>query len=185
MSLDYAILGFLNYSPLSGYDLKKVFDDSIRHFWSADQSQIYRTLNRLLENGWVEQEVIEQDDRPDRKIHHITEKGKKALEDWLISHPKVDAPHSSPLIQVFFAGQFDNEVILKKFIFMDQFMNQLLGEYSKIPEKIENYRDLARSERELYFWRSTLDLGIRVARTQQEWAKDIIDDLQSGRVPNK
>ena len=26
MSLGYAILGFLNYSPLSGYDLKKVFD---------------------------------------------------------------------------------------------------------------------------------------------------------------
>ncbi|MGD0004493.1 MAG: PadR family transcriptional regulator, partial [Anaerolineaceae bacterium] len=40
MSLDYAILGFLSYKPFSGYDLKKVFDNSVRHFWYADQSQI-------------------------------------------------------------------------------------------------------------------------------------------------
>ena len=47
MSLEYAILGFLNYLPLSGYDLKKMFDTSVQHFWPADQSQIYRTLARL------------------------------------------------------------------------------------------------------------------------------------------
>jgi DNA-binding PadR family transcriptional regulator len=29
MSLEYAILGFLNYRPLSGYGLKKVFDKSV------------------------------------------------------------------------------------------------------------------------------------------------------------
>ena len=58
MSLEYAILGFLNYRPLSGYDLKKVFDNSVRHFWPADQSQIYRTLARLAEQGYVEQEIV-------------------------------------------------------------------------------------------------------------------------------
>ena len=51
MSLEYAILGFLNYQPFSGYDLKKLFDTSVRHFWPADQSQIYRTLARLTEQG--------------------------------------------------------------------------------------------------------------------------------------
>ncbi len=66
MSLEHSILGFLNYRPYSGYDLKKIFDTSVRHFWPADQSQIYRTLNRLTENGWVEMEKIEQDNRPAR-----------------------------------------------------------------------------------------------------------------------
>ena len=42
MSLEYAILGFLCYKPLSGYDLKKIFDNSVQHFWPADQGQIYR-----------------------------------------------------------------------------------------------------------------------------------------------
>jgi PadR family transcriptional regulator AphA len=51
MSLDHAILGFLSYSPFTGYDLKKFFDQSVRHFWLADQSQIYRTLSRLNEES--------------------------------------------------------------------------------------------------------------------------------------
>jgi DNA-binding PadR family transcriptional regulator len=32
MSLDYAILGFLRYRPMTRYDLKRVFDGSVRHF---------------------------------------------------------------------------------------------------------------------------------------------------------
>jgi PadR family transcriptional regulator AphA len=73
MSLEHAILGFLNYGPSSGYDLKKVFDVSVQHFWPADQSQIYRTLSRLEDEGWAEMELVEQEDRPDRKVYHITE----------------------------------------------------------------------------------------------------------------
>ena len=79
MSLEYAILGFLNYRPLSGYDLKKVFDNSVRHFWPADQSQIYRTLTKLAEQGYVEQEIVRGLDRPDRKEYRITPAGREAL----------------------------------------------------------------------------------------------------------
>ena len=48
MSLDAAILGFLREHPRSGYDLKtRCFDDATKDFWTADQAQIYRTLERL------------------------------------------------------------------------------------------------------------------------------------------
>jgi PadR family transcriptional regulator AphA len=60
MSLEYSILGFLSYKPFSGYDLKKAFDNSVRHFWYADQSQIYRTLARLTEQGYVEMEKMDR-----------------------------------------------------------------------------------------------------------------------------
>jgi DNA-binding PadR family transcriptional regulator len=36
VSLEYAILGFLNYHPSTGYDLKRMFDTSVRHFWNVD-----------------------------------------------------------------------------------------------------------------------------------------------------
>jgi DNA-binding PadR family transcriptional regulator len=185
MSLNFAILGFLNYQPFSGYDLKKIFDDSIRHFWYADQSQIYRTLNQLKEDNYVTQEIVEQQDRPDRKVYHITKEGKLALKEWLVSTPKVDAPHSGPLIQVFFAGQFENQVILRMFQFMDKVMDDLLKDYAEVPEVIESYRSLVKSDRELYFWKSTLDLGIRIAKAQQEWARHLIDDLEKNQVPEK
>ena len=37
MSLDHAILGFLSYEPMSGYDLKKLFDQSVAHFWPRSE----------------------------------------------------------------------------------------------------------------------------------------------------
>jgi DNA-binding PadR family transcriptional regulator len=185
MSLEYAILGFLNYKPMTGYDLKKMFDDSVRHFWYADQSQIYRTLNRLNEKGWVSRDIIEQDTRPDRKEYSITDSGREALRQWLVSQPNEGAPHSSPLIQVFFAGQFPDEVVVKMFEFADQIMDRMLATYGEIPEKIEEYREMLQSDREMYFWNATLELGVRIAKTQQEWARDLISDLKNGRVPQK
>ncbi len=79
MSLEHAILGFLNYHPYSGYDLKKIFDTSVQHFWPADQSQIYRTLNRLTEQGYAQVEKVDQENRPDRKVYHITADGRAEL----------------------------------------------------------------------------------------------------------
>jgi DNA-binding PadR family transcriptional regulator len=76
-------LGFLSYKPHSGYDLKAVFDASVQHFWPADQSQIYRTLSRMEKKSWVEGEVIKQEDRPDRKVYHITPAGRNELREWL------------------------------------------------------------------------------------------------------
>ncbi len=72
MSLDYAILSFLNFAPMSGYDLKKLFDDSINHFWSATQSHIYRALGQMETRGWITHETIDQERHPNKKVYSIT-----------------------------------------------------------------------------------------------------------------
>ncbi|MYK68861.1 MAG: PadR family transcriptional regulator, partial [Gammaproteobacteria bacterium] len=43
MSLDHILLGLLR-DPATGYDLKSAFSERIRHFWSAELSQIYPAL---------------------------------------------------------------------------------------------------------------------------------------------
>lgn len=109
MSLKHAILGFLSYEPSSGYDLKKAFDRSVQHFWPANQSQIYRTLARMLDEGLVTQEVVEREDRLDLKVYHITAAGHQALHDWLAT-PLPGADYREPfLIQLFFGGQLSDE----------------------------------------------------------------------------
>jgi len=50
MSLAYAILNTLQQKEMTGYDLKtSCFDQCIAHLWPADQAQIYRTLDKLVE----------------------------------------------------------------------------------------------------------------------------------------
>lgn len=183
MSLEYAILGFLNYLPLSGYDLKKMFDISVQHFWPADQSQIYRTLARLTEQGFVEMEVIHQEDRPDRKVYSITPSGKNQLEDWLKSMPPSEPNRSPALIQVFFCGQLSDEEIMAKFEAMAAMMKIVLQRYQQVPTQLDEYSRMVNSQRETFFWLLTLDLGLRSIRANLEWAENVIEKLKMGKVP--
>ena len=183
MSLEYAILGFLNYHPYSGYDLKKIFDTSVRHFWPADQSQIYRTLARLTEHGNIEMEKITQEDRPDRKVYHITSAGRAELMSWLAEPPSKEESRSASLIQVFFAGQLTNEDILAKFEGFAAAMRSVLAQYDQIPSQLDPYQLEISSPREHFFWMLTLDNGIRHMRANLEWAESVIEIIKNGKVP--
>src|SRR3989304_7923816 len=132
MSLEFAILGFFHYLPYSCYDLKKAFDTSVRHFWPADQSQIYRTLGRLTKQGLGEVEIVEQTERPDRKVYHITPVGREALRQWVAGTLPLQVTRSAPLIQVFFAGQLSDEEILAKFEDMAKSIRDALEAYRQI-----------------------------------------------------
>jgi PadR family transcriptional regulator, regulatory protein AphA len=185
MSLDFAILGFLNYHPYTGYDLKKIFDTSIRHFWPADQSQIYRTLARLTENGWAEMEKVPQEDRPDRKLYHITDTGRAELLRWLSGPPSMGEPRSAPLIQVFFAAQLSNEEILAKFEGFAAIMRVILNQYEQVPGQLGPFEEEITSPREHFFWILTLENGIANMRANLAWAESIIERIKSGKVPQE
>ena len=185
MSLEYAILGFLHYHPYSGYDLKKAFDLSIRHFWPADQSQIYRTLGRLTEQGWAEVEVVEQTDRPDRKVYSITPAGREALRSWLSSALPREEARSAALIQVFFAGQLSDEEILAKFEEATKAMRLLLDRYQHVPQEIEEYVMTIGSPREEFFWMLTLELGIKLVQTQIDWMESVMQRIRNKEHPSK
>ncbi len=183
MSLEFAILGFLNYHPYTGYDLKKIFDASVQHFWHADQSQIYRTLARLTEQGFVKMEKIPQEDRPDRKVYTITESGQAELLRWLTSSPPLGEPHSTSLVQVFFAGNLPDDQVLAKFESYAGMMRRVLAQYDQIPEQIAPYRDEIGSPREYFFWMLTLENGIATMRANLEWAESVIQRIKSGLAP--
>lgn len=183
MSLEHAVLGFLNYRSFSGYDLKKMFDTSVNHFWRADQSQLYRTLARLNESGLVEQEVIEQEDRPNRKEYQITDAGKHALADWLRSPVGFPVSRSAPLVQVFFAGQLSDDEILETFERAASSVRQGLAQLEQIPQNIEEFSDVVESEREFYCWMLTLEAGIKTAEANLVWMESVIERIKNGEMP--
>lgn len=183
MSLKHAILGFLNYTPKTGYELKNVFDNSVQHFWPADQSQIYRTLAQLEKDGWAEKEIIMQEDRPNRKVYSITESGRAELQRWLVTPITQVDNRSAILIQVFFAGQLPDEEIIKIFELARERLQTILGTFDAVPEQITPYEQEVSDAREKFFWHLTLELGILSMRTQLEWVTGVIERLQNHQVP--
>jgi DNA-binding PadR family transcriptional regulator len=191
MSLEHALLGFLNYCPLTGYDLKKVFDSSVRHFWPADQSQIYRSLSRLSENGWATVEVKPQDNRPDRKVFHITDPGREELTKWLTGPIPLEVDRSAPLIQVFFAGLLDDEFAINYFKAGASMIRDVLNTYRGIPENL--YQRIMKEipgienldERDQFFWLLTLESGINNMRSTLVWMESVIERLEKKDYTNR
>src|SRR5438105_2540982 len=102
MSLQHAILALLNEAPMSGYDLKTSgFDRKVNHFWSADQAQIYRTLDKLVEQGWVSSQLEIQYDHPNRKLYSITSTGQAQLKRWMSEFQPLPVKREPFLIQLF------------------------------------------------------------------------------------
>ena len=101
--ITYGILGLLGFwGPLSGYDIKRLFDHTLAPMWGAVHSQIYKELRRMKELGWVDMEREEQESRPDRKMYSITQAGKKALHEWQAQPPEVFQLRDELLLKLLF-----------------------------------------------------------------------------------
>jgi PadR family transcriptional regulator, regulatory protein AphA len=88
MSLNHAILGIVSQRPLTGYDLKKIMQDSAYMPWSGNNNQIYKALVELMESGYLTNEVRHQDSAPSKKIYTITEQGLVELKRWTLTEPE-------------------------------------------------------------------------------------------------
>ena len=101
MSLDHILLGLLR-DPATGYDLKSAFSERIRHFWSAELSQIYPALKRLEQRRMLRSRVEPSPKGPNRKVYSLTDGGREELERWLRGGPAVGTERFAYLAQLYF-----------------------------------------------------------------------------------
>ncbi len=179
MSLDHAILGFLSFKPMSGYDLKKTFDRSVQHFWPANQSQIYRTLARLEDKGFIMHDVIEREGPLDIKQYHITPSGEGELKHWLAT-PLPDNDFREPfLIQIYFGGKLTDQELLT--IIADQ-ESKLEEQQHLFQVMLANYQEQMQKSslpRTYFMSVTTLEFGILTNETVLIWLKSVRERLQN------
>jgi len=178
MSLQHAILGILSVAPMTGYDLKtQAFDQTVAHFWQADQSQIYRTLSKMEEDGLVTYELEVQEGRPNRKVYHLTPAGRAELDRWLCTEQPLPANREAFLVQLFFGWRLTNEALLELVAGQRAAHAERLATYEQIPMPPLGDPSLDRMRT---LWRLTLELGIAIEQTYLAWldqCADVIADL--------
>lgn len=175
MSLVHAILGLLQHSRMTGYDLKThCFDQSIAHFWPADQAQIYRTLDKLEERGWITCRVEIQQARPNRKVYNVTPAGKAELIRWLECPQPLPTLRDPLLIQLYFADCLPNEEIVR--LLEQQLMahREQLAECKNIELPPLSNRS---ASREQVMQRLVLELVMRKEQTYIDWLSTAIDAI--------
>ncbi len=100
-TLGYALLTLLARKPASGYDLGRRLKEPIGFFWHARYNQIYPELTRLEALGLIAHEVVEQVDRPDKKVYTITDAGRLALRQWATEPPEETPARSELLLKAY------------------------------------------------------------------------------------
>ncbi len=179
MPLSHAILGFLEYGPMSGYDLKKNFDQSVAHFWSATQSHIYKALEDLESQGFVTSQVIQQEGKPNRKQYQITDAGRAELRRWLSTPLPMTGPRVAWLIQVFFAHGLSNEEITALFEKRIETLRTYLSHLQSAQKNIEENSKKVGAKRIQNLWQLTLDYGIDNYTNEISWLEKTLPAVRN------
>jgi DNA-binding PadR family transcriptional regulator len=174
VSLDYAILGFLQSGEMSGYDLKtRCFDRQASHYWTADQAQVYRTLDRLELAGDVTVARKRQRSRPDRKVYSITPSGEARLLAWA-AEPHPLPPHRDPfLIQLRFSTGLTNTTLAETLEARRvEHQSRLEGLRSQ-RARLEGSGEMPRRDARLQ--EMTLEAAIASERAAIDWLDDCLE----------
>lgn len=102
-------LGALTKGDLSGYELKKMFEQCFRHFFMASYGSIYPALAELERKGRLDCHAVEQQGRPDKKVYSITAEGREALASELQAEPPRHRVRSEFLALMYFADLLEPE----------------------------------------------------------------------------
>ncbi len=171
----YAILGILNLSPSTGYDIKKYSDKVLSGFWNENFGHIYPTLKMMLEDGMIEIVLREENEKKVR--YGITEKGKQEFEIWLLEETMQQPVRSEFMLKLLFSSDQPRENVIR-----------MLENYKELHEKnIEKYlgmqKDLEQGIQEIskeraYFVKAVLRSGIMSSEAVIHWCNETIEEMQ-------
>lgn len=179
MSLSHAILGFIEFRPMTGYDLKKYFDQSVSHFWSATKSHIYQALEKLEQDGFVESHIIPQEGKPNRREYQITETGRTELRRWLTSPLPLGQLREDWLIQMFFSHNCTNEEIATLVeARMTTIRERLVVYRTVVQDVLAQNAERVRVERARQLWQVTLDHGIDYYEFEIAWLEKTLQRIK-------
>jgi PadR family transcriptional regulator, regulatory protein AphA len=182
VALDLAILGFLSERPRSGYDLKRrCFEGALRTFWTADQAQIYRTLDRLRAEGLAKSRRRRQAARPDRHVFELTDRGRQALSERAGDLTPSPALRNAFLVQLYFSADLpDDQLVALLRTHREECQVRLDGVRASSAELAA---DKALTARAAVLKQTALDGAAAGYRASIDWLDDCIQAVEDGVLP--
>ena len=187
MSLRHILLGLL-LEPASGYDPRREFGASLKHFWAAELSRLYPALSALERDGFVVSRKVPSPMGPDRREYRRTDVGEEELEAWRRGEALVGTERLTWLAQVFFLGELHDSAAAAGFLrrlrdAMTARLEALRAVEANWRSEDPDYPDLP-PERGL-FKQMTLSLGLLRIAAMIEWCDQSLERLARGLTPRR
>ncbi|PKL05819.1 MAG: PadR family transcriptional regulator [Spirochaetae bacterium HGW-Spirochaetae-9] len=175
MSIRYVLLGFLNWKPFAGYDLKKLLSNSLSFHWSGNNNQVYGTLIQLHKEGAVSIEVQQQEKLPARKVYTITERGRDELHAWLSSPAELPSARSDFSTRLAWAFSLPHNELVA---IIDEYAASLEAQVLMYKERIRRSETSAGQEvapgrdgREVLLWRGIQEHAAGFYEFELDWLR--------------
>jgi PadR family transcriptional regulator, regulatory protein AphA len=127
------ILGLLAEQPMHGYELAaRVRDDeALRAIWRIERSEVYFLLGKLYKCGYIAEGREQSESGPERVVYSATERGLKALADWLHTpEPYPRNLRTALLARVYIALRRDPRIALELIDAQEQVLRDWLAQAS-------------------------------------------------------
>lgn len=167
----YAVLGALTIAPMSGYDLRAFFDQSVRFFWTESYGQIYPILKQLSADGLIAPATkgAGGGTHPRRTVYAITARGRAALKEWLGVPVEQEVGRIEILLKLFFAPKGDPAAAREHVATFRDYHVARLAQFDAVEARIR--REHA-DRSELPYWLLTLSYGQHVSRALLVWCAE-------------
>ncbi len=173
----YAVLGLLDLSPRTGYDIKQFVEENISHFWNESYRWIYTTLDQLDADGLASARAEDRGER-ERVVYRITKKGQRALQDWLAEPAKPLKIRDEMLLKVLFGHAVPARISVQHVKRHQELMLERHHELDDLERELPGMDLDAGGRQHLAL---TLGLSRRVAAAHLKWCEDALKQLQSPR----
>lgn len=171
----YVLLGLLDTRPMSGYDIKKIVEFSIRDFWSESYGNIYPTLQKFVTDGLANRTVKKQEGKPDRVVYHITPSGRKELVEWL-KEPYQQRRIRDEFLAKFLFGHLlpiENNIKL-----VEKYKESMEDRIDWYRETVSNLEEQTIKNRKDLLEYLALLQGIFVRESKLKWCEEVLRTLQ-------
>lgn len=165
--MDQVILGLLSHEPMTGYEIKKRMDTTLKFFWNASYGSIYPTLNTLEKEKKVTKVETTENGR-DKATYSITEVGKNSLKEWLALPVIKDELRYETLLKLFFGSEVGKEITVDH---IEAFEEKIKKELPFLKASVKQLKELNQEEAHQYYMLTAL-FGEKVFETYLDWCKE-------------
>ena len=177
MSIRASILGFLSWKPFTGYELKKIFANSLSFHWSGNNNQIYGTLIQLHKDGATSIEIQQQEKLPARKVYTITSKGREELRAWLLAEPELPVVRDDFVARLAWAATLESDETDR---LLEAFTAQIEAHVLLYREKRRRGTSSpSRTPREAALWESIDARAIAFYESELLWLREVKQRLEA------
>lgn len=148
-------------------------EEPIGFFWHARRSQIYPELARLEEAGLVKHTVVAQHDRPDKKVYEMTDAGRAALREWVVSPLRPGMDRDELMLKTYSVWLADPKQAITLFRAQERLHQERLAQYEQMAAEMERKAgsDHLRWNAPRFAAYATLQRGIAYERGYAEWCR--------------